>query len=252
MMHGRTSKALGTVETSTHSYQTKAPLNEALGTVETSNHSYQTKAPLNEALGTVEASHHSYQTKAPLKATRTKMNGTFMLKCLLWSSLSAVNGWVLPLDDTAHDSSLSSHESATTGGVDSTRDRRQLLVTNCHGSWSVCPPRPSIPSCLIVPLPFLLAATMKRVLSVTQAATMAAMNATTPFLAAAVIGAVMTTVTINIIFVLNSAATQTATPAVPPAPGVSTIFGAICKPSAILTARSRLTPAGCARSANTR
>ena len=35
MMHGRTSKALGTVETSNYSYQTKAPLNEALGTVET-------------------------------------------------------------------------------------------------------------------------------------------------------------------------------------------------------------------------
>ena len=68
-MHGRTSKALETVETSTHSYQTKAPLNEALGTVETSNHSYnsyQTKAPLNEALGTVETSNDSYQTKAPL------------------------------------------------------------------------------------------------------------------------------------------------------------------------------------------
>ena len=26
--------------------------------------------------------HSSYQTKAPLKATRTKMNGTFLLKCL--------------------------------------------------------------------------------------------------------------------------------------------------------------------------
>ena len=52
-MHGRTSKALGTVvETSNHSHQTKAPLNEALGSVETSNHSYQTKAPpLNEVVG---------------------------------------------------------------------------------------------------------------------------------------------------------------------------------------------------------
>jgi len=49
-MHGRSSKALGTVETSNHSYQTKAPLNEALGTVETSNDPYQTKGPpLNEA-----------------------------------------------------------------------------------------------------------------------------------------------------------------------------------------------------------
>ena len=51
-MHGRTSKALGTVETSNHSHQAKAPLNEALGTVETSNDSYQTKAPpLNEVVG---------------------------------------------------------------------------------------------------------------------------------------------------------------------------------------------------------
>ena len=61
-MHGRTSKALGTVETSTHSYQTKAPLNEALGTVETSN--------------------YSYQTKAPLKAIPSKVNCTFLRKCL--------------------------------------------------------------------------------------------------------------------------------------------------------------------------
>ena len=45
-MHGRTSKALGTVETSNYCNQTKAPLNEALGTVETSNHPYQTKAAL--------------------------------------------------------------------------------------------------------------------------------------------------------------------------------------------------------------
>ena len=51
-MHGRTSKALGTVETSNHSYQTKAPLNEVLGTVETSNDPYQTKGPpLNEVVG---------------------------------------------------------------------------------------------------------------------------------------------------------------------------------------------------------
>ena len=52
MMHGRTSKVLGTVETSNHSYQTKAPLNEVLGTVETSNDPYQTKGPpLNEVVG---------------------------------------------------------------------------------------------------------------------------------------------------------------------------------------------------------
>ena len=60
MMHGRTSKALGTVETSNHSYQTKAPLNEALGTVETSNESYQTKGPpLNEVVG------HAYLRRHP-------------------------------------------------------------------------------------------------------------------------------------------------------------------------------------------
>ena len=58
MMHGRTSKALGTVETSNYCNQTKAPLNEALGTVETSN--------------------HSYQTKAPLKASPSKVNCTFL------------------------------------------------------------------------------------------------------------------------------------------------------------------------------
>ena len=82
-MHGRTSKALGTVETSNHSYQTKTPLNEALSTVETSNYSYQTKTPLNEAPGTVETSNYSYQTKTPLKAIiPSKVNFTFLHKCL--------------------------------------------------------------------------------------------------------------------------------------------------------------------------
>ena len=61
-MHGRTSKALGAVETCNYSNQTKAPLNEALGTVETSN--------------------HSYQKKAALKATPCKVNCTFLRKCL--------------------------------------------------------------------------------------------------------------------------------------------------------------------------
>ena len=61
-MHGRTSKALGTVETSNYCNQTKAPLNEALGTVETSN--------------------HPHQTKAALKATPSKVNCTFLRKCL--------------------------------------------------------------------------------------------------------------------------------------------------------------------------
>ena len=50
-MHGRTSKALGAVESSNYSNQTKAPLNEALGAVESSSYSNQTKAPLNEVLG---------------------------------------------------------------------------------------------------------------------------------------------------------------------------------------------------------
>ena len=61
-MHGRTSKALGTVESSNYSNQTKAPLNEALGTVETSN--------------------HPYQKKAALKATPSKVNCTVLRKCL--------------------------------------------------------------------------------------------------------------------------------------------------------------------------
>ena len=39
-------------------------------------------------------------------------------------TLSTVHGWVLPSVDKT--SSLSSHESAITGGVDGARDRRQL------------------------------------------------------------------------------------------------------------------------------
>ena len=56
--------------------------------------------------------------------------------------LSAVHGWVLLPDDKAHDSSLSAHESAITGGVDGARARRQLIALDCSGSWSVCPPAP--------------------------------------------------------------------------------------------------------------
>jgi hypothetical protein len=55
-------------------------------------------------------------------------------------TLSTVHGWVLPSDDKA--SSLSSHESAITGGVDGARARRQLIALDCSGSWSVCPPAP--------------------------------------------------------------------------------------------------------------
>jgi hypothetical protein len=40
--------------------------------------------------------------------------------------LSTVHGWVLPSDDKAHDSSLSSHESAITGG----RSRSTAQATN--------------------------------------------------------------------------------------------------------------------------
>ena len=61
-MHGRTSKALGAVESSNYSNQTKAPLNEALGAVETSN--------------------HSNQKKAALKAIPSKVNCTVLRKCL--------------------------------------------------------------------------------------------------------------------------------------------------------------------------
>jgi hypothetical protein len=52
--------------------------------------------------------------------------------------LSTVHGWVLPSDDKAHDASLSSHESAITGGVDGARDRRQLAYY-CDFSWSARP-----------------------------------------------------------------------------------------------------------------
>ena len=63
--------------------------------------------------------------------------------------LSTVHGWVLPSDDKAHDASLSSHESAITGGVDGARDRRQLIYSggdpgssmSCDDSWSARPSR---------------------------------------------------------------------------------------------------------------
>ena len=53
--------------------------------------------------------------------------------------LSEVSGWVLPSDEKAHDSPLSSHESAITGEVESARDRRRL-ASSCVG-WSVSLPR---------------------------------------------------------------------------------------------------------------
>ena len=52
--------------------------------------------------------------------------------------LSAVNGWVLPSDDKAHDSPLSLHESAIMGGADGSRARRQLIASSCEADWSVC------------------------------------------------------------------------------------------------------------------
>ena len=55
--------------------------------------------------------------------------------------LSTSNGWVLPPDDKAHDSSpLAAHDSAITGEVDGGRARRQL-ASNCVHSWSACPHR---------------------------------------------------------------------------------------------------------------
>jgi hypothetical protein len=67
--------------------------------------------------------------------------------------LSTVHGWVLPSDDKAHDSSLSSHESAITGGVDGVSDRRQLrkatwIASSCDGGWSAPRPRPRAPPLL--------------------------------------------------------------------------------------------------------
>ena len=57
--------------------------------------------------------------------------------------LSTSNGWVLPPDDKALDSSpLPAHDSAIKGEVDGGRARRQL-ASGCSGSWSVCLPPPS-------------------------------------------------------------------------------------------------------------
>eukprot|EP00964_Phaeocystis_antarctica_P056830 scaffold33572_cov47-Phaeocystis_antarctica.AAC.4 len=53
--------------------------------------------------------------------------------------LSKVSGGGLPSDGKAHDSPLSSHESAITGEVDGARDRRRL-ASSCDG-WYVSPPR---------------------------------------------------------------------------------------------------------------
>ena len=55
--------------------------------------------------------------------------------------LSAASGWVLPSADKAHDSPLSFHESAITGGADGARARRQLIASSCEADWSVCQSR---------------------------------------------------------------------------------------------------------------
>jgi hypothetical protein len=52
-------------------------------------------------------------------------------------TLSTVHGWsLLPVDDKA--SSVSSHESAITGGVDGARDRRQLAPAGCFSCDESC------------------------------------------------------------------------------------------------------------------
>ena len=75
--------------------------------------------------------------------------------------LSKASGWGLPSDDKAHDSPISSHDSAITGEVDSARDGRRL-ASSCDHSWSVSPrPAHLFLPCLTV-LAFLLAATHQR------------------------------------------------------------------------------------------
>ena len=51
-------------------------------------------------------------------------------------TLSTVHGWSLPEDDKA--SSFSSHGSAITGGVDGSRDRRQLAPPGCFSCDESC------------------------------------------------------------------------------------------------------------------
>ena len=53
-------------------------------------------------------------------------------------TLSTVHGWSLPEPVDNKALSLSSHESAITGGVDGSRDRRQLAPPGCFGCNESC------------------------------------------------------------------------------------------------------------------
>ena len=78
------------------------------------------------------------QKTTTTKAKQKNESKNVMFFLLAMMMLSTANGWVLPPDDTAHDSS---HESAITGEADGARDRRQLLRiaafgSSCDASWS--------------------------------------------------------------------------------------------------------------------
>ena len=82
---------------------------------------------------------HSHCSLSPSVRQVVSMQGRrYAMLVFLAITLSTVHGWVIPSDDKA--SSLSSHESAITGGIDGAR--RQLKASGCSGSWSVCPPAP--------------------------------------------------------------------------------------------------------------
>ena len=79
------------------------------------------------------------KSSTTLQALNRSMQGPrYAMLFHLAITLSTVHGWVISSDDKA--SSLSSHESAITGGIDGAR--RQLKASGCSGSWSVCPPAP--------------------------------------------------------------------------------------------------------------
>jgi hypothetical protein len=101
-----------------------------------------TSAPRTHALASSQSIQH-----------RSMQGPQYAMLVHLAMMLSTVHGWVLPSDDKAHDSSLSSHESAITGGVDGVSDRRQLrkatwIASSCDGGWSAPRPRPRAPPLL--------------------------------------------------------------------------------------------------------
>ena len=101
-----------------------------------------TSAPRTHALASSQSIQH-----------RSMQGPQYAMLVHLAMMLSTVHGWVLPSDDKAHDSSLSSHESAITGGVDGASDRRQLrkatwIASSCDGGWSAPRPRPRAPPLL--------------------------------------------------------------------------------------------------------